>query len=68
MASAISKTDKSSIEQIEMGCFVLTPSRVATLGVGTCICFLVILNDGQEIFLEHRSDDYLPQENKLTKC
>ncbi len=33
--------------------------------VGPCICFVAILNDGQEVFMEHRSDTCFPAEFKV---
>jgi len=59
MASTVPK-NKQLIENIEMEAFGSTKVRLATIGVGPCICFVVILNDGCEVFLEHRSDPYLP--------
>jgi hypothetical protein len=34
--------------------------RLATTGIGPCICFVVTLNNGKEVFVEHRSDIFLP--------
>jgi len=59
MASTVPK-NKQLIENIEMEAFGSTKVRLATIGVGPCICFVVILDDGCEVFLEHRSDAYLP--------
>jgi hypothetical protein len=51
-----SNVGNDAIENIKMDHFGGTEGRVAIIGVGPCICFLIILNNGQELFLEHRSD------------
>jgi len=38
---------------------------LATTGVARCICFIVILNDAEEVFIEHRSDIFFPAQLKL---
>jgi hypothetical protein len=63
MASTTPK-ESHSIENIEMDFYGVTTDRVATIGVGPCICFVIILNGGREVFLEHRSDPFLSQDIK----
>jgi len=60
MASVTPK-ESHSIENIEMDAFGVTADRLATEGVGPCIHFVIILNGGREVFLEHRSDTFLSQ-------
>jgi hypothetical protein len=43
-----------------MDYFGQSDDRLATTGLASCIVFVIILNHGQNIFLEHRSDAYLP--------
>jgi hypothetical protein len=59
MASTTPK-ESHSIENIEMDAFGVTTDLLATKGVIPCICFVVILEDGCELFLEHRNDPFLP--------
>jgi hypothetical protein len=57
----------SSINDIEMDHFGSKADLLATTGLGPCVGFLVLLDHGQHIFLEHRSSIYLPQEiNSVT--
>lgn len=56
MASSTIKVDNPLIKNIEMDHYEFSAGPLATVGVGPCICFLIILNDGQQVFLEHRSD------------
>lgn len=53
MASSV---ENHRIDNIEMDHFGSSTGCLATQGVGPCICFVVTLNNGQQIFLEHRSD------------
>ena len=38
-----------------------TTNRIATRGVGSCICFTIFYNDGN-VFLQHRSDLHFPSQ------
>ena len=35
---------------------------LATTGVGPCYCFIVIVNHGEHVFIEHRSDALVASE------
>jgi hypothetical protein len=48
------------IANIDMDHFECTTGRIATKKIRPCICFIVILDDGKGVFVEHRSDIYLP--------
>jgi hypothetical protein len=50
----------SSIANIDMDYFGCTTGRIATKNIRPCICFVVIFEGGM-VFLEHRSDIFLPQ-------
>jgi hypothetical protein len=50
----------SLISDIEMDHFGSGADSLATTGLGPCIGFLILLDHGQHIFLEHRSPVYLP--------
>ncbi len=50
----------SLISDIEMDHFGSGADSLATTGLGPCIGFLILLDLGQHIFLEHRSPVYLP--------
>jgi hypothetical protein len=52
-----SKNRKSvDMANIEMDHFDFSTNRLVTAEVDPCICFIVIVNNGQEVFIEHRSD------------
>jgi hypothetical protein len=51
----------STINDIEMDHFGLAIDYLATKGLGPCIGFIVLSNNCQHIFIEHRSDIYFPR-------
>lgn len=59
MASPVPKVHNHLIENMEMDHFGITTDRLATIEVGLCICFAIILNDGQKVLLEHRGTGFL---------
>jgi hypothetical protein len=65
MTSSISKIENPLIENIEMDHFGFSKGRLATKGIAPCIGFIVILNDAEEVFIEHRSDIFFPAKLKL---
>ena len=50
------------IDDIDMDHFGQSDGPLATSGLVTCVGFVVILNQGQNVFIEHRSDVFLPVE------
>jgi hypothetical protein len=46
---------------ILMDCFGSSNDFLSTTGVGPCVGFVVLLANGQNIFIEHRTDMYLPR-------
>ncbi len=48
------------INDIDMDHFGSGTDILATTGVGPCISFLVILDHGQHIFVEHRGSTNIP--------
>ncbi len=50
----------NSINDIEMDHFGSGIDYLATTGLGPCVGFLVLLDNNQHIFIEHRSSLYLP--------
>ena len=48
------------INNIEMDCFGSSSDFLSTTGVGPCVAFVVLLATGENIFIEHRSDVFLP--------
>jgi hypothetical protein len=57
---AANESKATFIYDIDMDHFGQSDDRLATTGLASCIGFVVILNDGQNVFVEHRSDIYLP--------
>ncbi|CAF0939757.1 unnamed protein product, partial [Adineta steineri] len=55
----------NSINDIEMDRFGSEVDYLATTSVVPCIGFVVLLDDNQHIFIEHRSSVYLPPSNNL---
>ncbi|CAF1445978.1 unnamed protein product [Adineta steineri] len=55
----------NSINDIEMDHFGSGIDYLATTSVRTCIGFVVLLDDNQHIFIEHRSFVYLPPSSNL---
>jgi len=55
------ETKNKSIDDIEMDHFGYSADRLSTTGVGNSIGFVVLLNNGRDLFVEHRSDIFLPQ-------
>jgi hypothetical protein len=51
---------KEMINDIEIDCFGSSNDFLSTTGVGPYVAFAVLLASGQNIFLEHRSDLFLP--------
>ena len=59
------------INDIETDHFGSDKNCLATTGLGPCIGFIVLLNNSQQIFIEHRSDISLPREitlNNIRSC
>ena len=57
----MSATSQSKrIYDVDVDFFVCAKDSITTTGINTCICSVVILNEGEYVFLEHRSDTYLP--------
>ena len=54
-----------SINDIDMDDYGQSDDRLATTGVSPCLGFVVILDHGQNIFIEHQSDVSLPVEMNL---
>lgn len=50
-----------SIDDIDMGDYGQSDDCLATTGVGPCVAFVVILNHGQNVFIEHLTDISLPE-------
>ncbi len=50
----------SIISDIDMDNFGQSSYRLATTGVSTCVGFIVFLDNSEGVFLEHRSDLFLP--------
>ncbi|CAF2126770.1 unnamed protein product [Rotaria magnacalcarata] len=46
------------INDIEMDHYDISENCLGTKGIGPCLCFIILLDDGR-IFMEHRSDYYL---------
>jgi hypothetical protein len=57
-SSSVPKAENQLIENIDMECYGSTKGLLTAIRVGPCICFAAILNDGQEVFVEHRSDTF----------
>ncbi|CAF0939559.1 unnamed protein product [Adineta steineri] len=55
----------NSINDIEMDHFGSMVDYLATTSVGPCIGFVVLLDDNQHIFIEHRSSVYLLPSSNL---
>ena len=49
-----------AIFDVDMDHFDCSKDSLATTGVNTCICFVIILDTDQHVFIEHRSDPYFP--------
>ena len=59
------------IWDVNMDNFDVSNGRLATAGIGPCFCFLVVLNNGQEVFIEHRSAVFLntaSQNHRVAEC
>ena len=50
------------IPNVDMDQCECSDQRLGTTGVGPCVCFVVILNKGKDVFIEHRSGVGLPSE------
>jgi hypothetical protein len=50
----------NGIYDVDVDHFDCSKDSLATTGINPCICFVVILNKGEHVFIEHRSDIYLP--------
>jgi hypothetical protein len=51
------------INDIDIDHFGWSVDRLGTTSVSTCVGFIVILNDGQDLFVEHRSDAFFSSNN-----
>jgi hypothetical protein len=54
------RSQSKGIYDVDMEYFDSAKDSIATTGINTCICCVVILNEGKDIFLEHRNDTFLP--------
>jgi hypothetical protein len=59
------KEEEKTINDIETDHFSFSNIRLATTSVYTCISLVFILNNGEHIFIEHRSDINFPAESSL---
>lgn len=48
------------IPNVDMDQCACSDQWLGTTGVGPCVCFVVILNKGKDVFMEHRSGVGLP--------
>ncbi|CAF1284584.1 unnamed protein product [Rotaria magnacalcarata] len=55
-----STTNDQLINNIEMDHFGCSTHRLSTTGINSCVSFIILLNHGEHIFMEHRSDVYFP--------
>ncbi|CAF3112400.1 unnamed protein product [Rotaria socialis] len=55
-----STTNDQLINDIEMDHFGCSTHRLSTTGINSCVSFIILLNHGEHIFMEHRSDVYFP--------
>ncbi|CAF3014196.1 unnamed protein product [Rotaria sp. Silwood2] len=53
---SVSKKEKEPIHDVDMDRHGISKNRLATTGVSPCIGFIVFLNNGEDIFIEHLSD------------
>jgi hypothetical protein len=53
------------INDIKMDHFSYSSDRLGTTGVNSCVGFVVFLNNNQNVFIEHRTDVYFPEELSL---
>jgi hypothetical protein len=59
------KEKNELINDIEMEHFGCNTHWLGTTGINSCIASIILLNNNQNIFIEHRSDIYLPVEINL---
>lgn len=50
------------IPDVDMDQCQCSSQRLGITGVGTGVCFVVILNNGEDVFIEHRSGVGLPED------
>ncbi len=63
-STTINKINKL-INDIDMDHFSSSTDWLGTAGIGPCVGFMILLNNNEHIFIEHRSDIYFPSELNL---
>lgn len=53
------------IHDVSMESFAVASGHLPTTGLNGCVGFVIILDDGSDIFIEHRSGLLLPLRNDI---